>query len=539
MLSNIFDIFTGKQQEEQQAPQTSMWDGIVDGISNVGSAVGSGLETAGDYAGKGLSHAFERLQDPEFQQQLQLFGAAMSDDNTRYQSALNSYDARRQEIAKQKREDMQRAEERTWKLDDAKTAHQRDFDKIDKNQENTLINKGVDHNYGLEEKKVAHGYNISAQNNQHNNSKQLATHNQTIGQQNTLFEAADFNSQQEYLSGDAPVSTTVQPATEKTPAVQTQTYEVPAHLSKNDQDTQVEVKTAAPQEQAPAPQQQASPQQGNGKGDLRTLKPKQITQGQYAGYSTGTHNIGGQWINLSQNAKGEISAAPATADQVKLARSTETAYKPGQGIQAMHQNPHLNLNEGEGKAAALVTQATQTLHSIDTLVEGGYEPNDIMNAFKDGKFLPNVLKTSEGQQMASHVITLASIKLRRDTGAAYTENELNDVIKELIVRPGDTDETREMKEKKQFDMIQSYTLSSGAARPYLNDELGQIQAKRNDRAKAKKETTNTNNQTKDAAKAELSGKPVYVNNAPHPEGKILFDKAGNKYEMKNGRPVRL
>lgn len=124
MLSNIFDIFTGNQQEEQQAPQTSMWDGIVDGLGNVGSAVGSGLETVGEYAGQGLSHAFERLQDPEFQQQLQLFGAAMSDDNTRYQSALNSYDARRQEIAKQKREDMQRAQQREEKLSDLKEQRQ-------------------------------------------------------------------------------------------------------------------------------------------------------------------------------------------------------------------------------------------------------------------------------------------------------------------------------------------------------------------------------------------------------------------------------
>lgn len=103
---------------------SNIWDTITDGVSNVGSAVGNGLETVGEYAGQGLSHAFDRLQDPEFQQQLQLFGAAMSDDNTRYQSALNSYDARRQEIAKQKREDMQRAQQREEKLADLKEGRQ-------------------------------------------------------------------------------------------------------------------------------------------------------------------------------------------------------------------------------------------------------------------------------------------------------------------------------------------------------------------------------------------------------------------------------
>ena len=116
----IFDFFTGNQQEEQQAPQASMWDGVLDSISKAGSAVGSGLESVGEMAGSGLAHTFERLQDPEFQQQLQVFGAAMSDDQVRYQGALNAYDKRRTEIANQKREDMQRAEARQQKLDDLK-----------------------------------------------------------------------------------------------------------------------------------------------------------------------------------------------------------------------------------------------------------------------------------------------------------------------------------------------------------------------------------------------------------------------------------
>lgn len=105
---------------------------MFDFLSKAGDSVMDSLSNVGETVGNGLSHVFEKLQDPEFQQQAGLFAAAMSNDQGRYQNALNAYDQRRQQIAAQKREDMQREQARKEKLEDLK--NQREYDALVREQ---------------------------------------------------------------------------------------------------------------------------------------------------------------------------------------------------------------------------------------------------------------------------------------------------------------------------------------------------------------------------------------------------------------------
>lgn len=353
---------------------------VMDTLSSAGSAVSEGVQS-------GLSHTFEKLQDPEFMQQAGLLSAVMSNDQGRYQGALNSYEKRRTEIARQKREDIQRAEGREWALSDAKDAHQRSFETIDKNQENTLKNKEVDFGYQTTRDATQQGYTLQNKTVDHNNGLARDKHQQSIVQENEVFKNSDMTSQQVYLAGPKdgaqpqPVHTSVNPEQGTTKQV----YQIPAGMSQTGKDTTVTVEGEAPtmvdgqgaeeqavpqqQNQVPGQQQQVptQPQPTQEKGNIHTLKPKQTNAGREVVWKK-TVDGNGNPVEVAFYKDGtKAPLDPITSynsQDLKLSENKEWFGIENKEVRTEGNNVRKANNDRNQKVSLMNT----ALHSIDNVV---------------------------------------------------------------------------------------------------------------------------------------------------------------------------
>lgn len=164
---------------------------MFDFLSKAGSAIADGASSVGSALGSGLAHTFTALQDPEVQANLRVFSAAMSDDQDRYQKALNAYDARKTEIARQRREEQMREEDRKWKLEDLKAQYDRQ----------DLVAER-DRGYAIEDRDAGYEHDNNKLNTQHQNAMKLAAFNKPAeGPEKPITQVVDGVMYQ-YMNGE-------------------------------------------------------------------------------------------------------------------------------------------------------------------------------------------------------------------------------------------------------------------------------------------------------------------------------------------------
>lgn len=519
---------------------------VMDTVGDVASSVGNMAQT-------GLTHTFEKLQDPEFQQQLGLLSAVMSDDQNRYQGALNAYDTRRAEIAKQKREDMQRAESRQWKLEDAKRdrewstedrdmGYSHDFKKLEVQDGYQTTRDKTLHQYGLEDKAVDHSYGVARDNNTHNNNLSRDSHQQTIRNQDTVFNGSDHESQKRFISGvdyeaapENPEVVTVNPGIEQGTVQTTEIYKIPSGLSRSGQDATVEVTKEQPVEQV-APQalvtQQQHPQPQTptprpAKGDYSQLQQK---EGKGDGSDQAlNHSItfqSGRYVQIVNSRGTPITNNKAGTSFVYDSETGNSTWITANPVAA--NAAAIQANEGLSVAKDLET-ATEEGRGIE--YSGGWKDGLWSRKWEDfwgGRATADTNSQFETMNGAVEGQILATMYVENG-GKAVTNDQLNAEKKRI----GELSlENTPEQNKLVFDRMKAFLNKSITAGDHANkQEVGTVDnqdyGNHGDRG-SRMDPNQPNKQPHNSG-------PHYKN-----EGKIGVDKrTGKKFRIVNGYPVAI
>ena len=138
----------------------------------------------------------------------------------------------------------------------------------------------------------------------------------------------------------------------------------------------------------------------------------------------------------------------------------QMSYAPGVGT---------SLKEGEGKSVTYGVRAAAGLKKLEDLEDGGYNPGNEQDRFAANLPGGNYVMSKTGQKYAQAEREFLGAILRKDTGAAVTDGEMEFYGEQFFPRAGDSAGVIKQKRTARRTAFDALKKGSGAGAPLIPD----------------------------------------------------------------------